>query len=109
MVGRPLRRQGQTFMPRKSRNLTPEEERELLDRYWACEKELVRTMLRYFPRLRRYRPREMEWINGHMGWFIQKYCDEELRKHRRLCKLYDRYIVVELEVTELLELGQPTI
>ena len=33
--------------------LTPEEERELLAAFWDCKSELVRVLLRHFPRLRR--------------------------------------------------------
>ena len=37
--------------------LTPEEERELLNGFWECKSELVKLLIRHFPRLRSHRPR----------------------------------------------------
>ena len=36
--------------------LTPEEERELLATFWECKSELVKALIRYFPKLRAHRP-----------------------------------------------------
>ena len=36
--------------------LTPEEERELLALFWEHKSELVRLLIRHFPRLRSHRP-----------------------------------------------------
>ena len=38
--------------------LTPEEERELLTAFWECKVELVKVLIRHFPRLRSHRPRQ---------------------------------------------------
>jgi len=41
--------------------LTPEEERELLTGFWDCKSELVRAIMRHFPRLRSHRPPLEPW------------------------------------------------
>src|SRR6516165_7513199 len=57
--------------------LTPEEERELLTRFWECKSELVRVLVRHFPRLRSYRPPLEPWP---MAQFIRDYCDDSARR-----------------------------
>jgi RNA polymerase primary sigma factor len=70
--------------------LTPEEERELLDTFWECKKELVKALIRHFPRLRSHRPpAEEPWP---MAQFIRDYCDGEARHAIQVRKLHDRYI-----------------
>ena len=56
--------------------LTPEEERELLSGFWECKSELVRALIRHFPRLRSHRPPLEPWP---MAQFIRDYCDAETR------------------------------
>src|SRR5215468_11336073 len=57
--------------------LTPEEERELLTNFWECKSELVRVLIRHFPRLRAHRPPLEPWP---MAQFIRDYCDGETRE-----------------------------
>ena len=56
--------------------LTPEEERSLLALFWECKSELVRAMVRHFPKLRAHRPTLEPWP---MAQFIRDYCDPEVR------------------------------
>jgi RNA polymerase primary sigma factor len=52
--------------------LTPEEERELLTGFWDCKSELVRVLLRNFPReLQAHRPPLEPWP---MAQFIREHC-----------------------------------
>lgn len=69
--------------------LTPEEERELLATFWETKSELVRALIRNFPRLRAHRPPMEPWP---MAQFIREYCDEEARKLAAVRRVYDRYI-----------------
>src|SRR5581483_3869864 len=70
--------------------LTPEEERELLDKFWECKKKLVKTLIRHFPRLRSHRwPSDYPWP---MAQFIRDYCDGEACHNVAVRKLHDRYI-----------------
>src|SRR5271166_2309604 len=69
--------------------LTPEEERELLAGFWECKSELVRVLIRHFPRLRQHRPPLEPWP---MAQFIRDYCDVEQRTKAELRRTYDRYI-----------------
>jgi len=69
--------------------LTPEEERELLNGFWECKLELVRVLVRTFPRLRAHRPPMEPWP---MAQFIREYCDEEARRNATVRKLHDRYV-----------------
>src|SRR5262245_56224539 len=57
--------------------LTPEEERELLATFWECKSELVRALIRHFPRLRAHRPVLEPWP---MAQFIRDYCDSDTRQ-----------------------------
>src|SRR5262245_58571002 len=57
--------------------LTPEEERELLASFWECKNELVKVLIRHFPRLRSHRPPLEPWP---MAQFIRDYCDNESRR-----------------------------
>ena len=41
--------------------LTPEEERELLATFWEMKNDLVRLMIRHFPKLRAHRPAMEPW------------------------------------------------
>ncbi|MCS6975609.1 MAG: sigma-70 family RNA polymerase sigma factor [Gemmatales bacterium] len=69
--------------------LTPEEERELLNGFWECKSELVRVLVRTFPRLRAHRPPMEPWP---MAQFIREHCDEEARRNPTVRKLHDRYV-----------------
>src|SRR5438874_6581255 len=70
--------------------LTPEEERELLTNFWDCKSELVRVLIRHFPRLRAHRPPLEPWP---MAQFIREHCeDDEIRRHASVRRLHDRYI-----------------
>jgi RNA polymerase primary sigma factor len=69
--------------------LTPEEERELLAGFWDCKSELVRILIRHFPRLRAHRPPLEPWP---MAQFIRDHCDGEARKVLPIRRVHDRYI-----------------
>ena len=69
--------------------LTPEEERELLATFWEMKTELVKLMIRHFPKLRAHRPAMEPWP---MAQFIRDYCDVEQRSKTELRRVYDRYI-----------------
>lgn len=69
--------------------LTPEEERELLAEFWACKRDLVRVILREFPKLRACRPPMEPWP---MAQFIRDQCTEEVLERPAVKKLYDRYV-----------------
>src|SRR5580658_9597132 len=69
--------------------LTPEEERELLTRFWECKTELVKILIRSFPRLRAHRPPLEPWP---MAQFIRDYCDQEPRSVATVRRLHDRYV-----------------
>src|SRR5213082_491375 len=69
--------------------LTPEEERELLTSFWECKTELVRALIRHFPRLRAHRPPLEPWP---MAQFIRDHCDAEARSVAAVRRVHDRYI-----------------
>src|SRR5205809_7897976 len=69
--------------------LTPEEERELLTGFWECKSELVRVLIRHFPRFRSHRPPLEPWP---MAQFIREYCDGSARKVPAIRRVHDRYI-----------------
>src|SRR5262249_58460029 len=69
--------------------LTPEEERELLADFWETKSELVRVLIRHFPRLRQLRPALEPWP---MAQFIREQCVEETRTVASIRRLHDRYI-----------------
>jgi len=69
--------------------LTPEEERQLLATFWECKSELVKFLIRYFPKLRAQRPVLEPWP---MAQFIRDYCDNETREVASIRKVHDRYI-----------------
>src|ERR1700747_2867559 len=69
--------------------LTPEEERELLTGFWECKSELVRLLIRHFPRLRSHRPPLEPWP---MAQFIRDYCDNEVRINIHVRRVHDRYV-----------------
>ena len=70
--------------------LTPEEERELLANFWECKSELVRMLIRHFPRLRSHKPSLVEpWP---MAQFIRDYCDEAARRVPTIRRIHDRYV-----------------
>src|SRR6476620_11114251 len=69
--------------------LTPEEERELLADFWETKSELVRVLIRSFPRLRQHRPPLEPWP---MAQFIRDYCDAEVRALAAVRRIHDRYI-----------------
>jgi RNA polymerase primary sigma factor len=69
--------------------LTPEEERELLAQFWEYKSELVRLLLRHFPRLKAHRPPLEPWP---MAQFIRDYCDNETRMALNVRRVHDRYV-----------------
>src|ERR1700693_5088825 len=69
--------------------LTPEEERELLAIFWENKTELVKVLIRHFPRMRAHRPAPEPWP---MAQFIRDYCDNETRQVSAIRKVHDRYI-----------------
>src|SRR5947209_19948864 len=70
--------------------LTPEEERELLAGFWEIKSELVRLLIRHFPRLRQHKPHMQEpWP---MAQFIRDYCESEARQVPAIRRVHDRYI-----------------
>src|SRR3954468_18109105 len=69
--------------------LTPEEERELLADFWETKSELVRVLLRKFPRLRQQRPALEPWP---MAQFIRDNCADDARSAATVRRLHDRYI-----------------
>jgi RNA polymerase primary sigma factor len=69
--------------------LTPEEERDLLAGFWDCKLELVRLLIRQFPRLRAHRPPLEPWP---MAQFIREYCEGDARRVPAIRRLHDRYI-----------------
>ena len=69
--------------------LTPEEERELLTSFWDCKSELVRVLIRHFPRLRERRPPLEPWP---MAQFIRDTCDATSCEVLAVRRLHDRYI-----------------
>jgi RNA polymerase primary sigma factor len=70
--------------------LTPEEERELLTNFWDVKSELVRVLIRHFPKLRAHRPPLEPWP---MAQFIRAQCeDASQRLVPAVRRLHDRYI-----------------
>src|SRR6266480_6332105 len=69
--------------------LTPEEERELLADFWETKSELVRVLIRHFPRLRQHRPSLEPWP---MAQFIRDHCADDARTIAAVRRLHDRYI-----------------
>jgi RNA polymerase primary sigma factor len=70
--------------------LTPEEERELLTNFWDVKSELVRVLIRHFPKLRAHRPPLEPWP---MAQFIREQCeDQSQRLIPAVRRLHDRYI-----------------
>jgi RNA polymerase primary sigma factor len=69
--------------------LTPEEERELLAGFWDCKNDLVRVLIRHFPRLRQHRPPLEPWP---MAQFIRDHCLSETRQVAAVRRLHDRYV-----------------
>src|SRR3954452_23583404 len=69
--------------------LTPEEEKGLLADFWETKNELVRVLVRHFPRLRQHKPALEPWP---MAQFIREHCGDEAREHANLRRTHDRYI-----------------
>src|SRR3954466_14414575 len=69
--------------------LTPEEERELLADFWETKSELVRALIRNFPKLRQHRPPLEPWP---MAQFIRDHDGDEARTVPAVRRLHDRYI-----------------
>jgi RNA polymerase primary sigma factor len=69
--------------------LTPEEERELLATFWDCKTDLVKHLIRHFPRLRQHKPPPEPWP---MAQFIRDYCHDEAREAIAVRRLHDRYV-----------------
>ncbi len=70
--------------------LSWQEERNLLEAFWECKTELVRTLIRHFPQLRSHRPPLKPWP---MAQFIREHCDADVRKVSAIRRLYDRYLM----------------
>lgn len=69
--------------------LTPEEERELLADFWEVKNELLRSLVRYFPKLRQTRPAVEPWP---MAQFIRDNCNNDTRTVPAIRRLHDRYV-----------------
>src|SRR3954463_1583737 len=69
--------------------LTPEEERELLTNFWDVKSELVRVLIRHFPKLRAHRPPLEPWP---MAQFIREQCEDAVCEIVSIRRLHDRYI-----------------
>jgi RNA polymerase primary sigma factor len=69
--------------------LTPEEERELLADFWETKSELVKALVRHFPRLRQLKPALEPWP---MAQFIRDQCGEDARVNASVRRLHDRYV-----------------
>jgi RNA polymerase primary sigma factor len=69
--------------------LTPEEERALLADFWETKTELVRNLIRAFPRLRAHRPPLEPWP---MAQFVRDHCGNEARGVAAVRRLHDRYV-----------------
>src|SRR3954449_6003089 len=69
--------------------LTPDEEKGLLADFWETKSELVRVLIRHFPRLRQHRPPLEPWP---MAQFIREHCTDDAREVNPLRRLHDRYI-----------------
>jgi RNA polymerase primary sigma factor len=69
--------------------LTPEEEKSLLAEFWETKSELVRALVRSFPRLRAHRPALEPWP---MAQFIREYCGDDARGVNAIRRHHDRYI-----------------
>src|SRR5919204_5361163 len=69
--------------------LTPEEERELLADFWENKSELVRVLIRHFPRLRQHKPPLEPWP---MAQFIRDHCHDEAREAVAVRRPHDRYV-----------------
>lgn len=69
--------------------LTPEEERELLADFWETKSELVKALVRHFPRLRQLKPALEPWP---MAQFIRDQCGDDTRTHASVRRLHDRYV-----------------
>src|SRR5216684_4518136 len=67
--------------------LTPEEERELLASFWENKSELVRVLVRHFPKLRQHKPSLEPWP---MAQFIRDHCGEDARVVVAIRRLHDR-------------------
>jgi RNA polymerase primary sigma factor len=69
--------------------LTPEEERELLAAFWEVKTDLVKQLIRHFPRLRQHKPPMEPWP---MAQFIRDHCLEEARAAVAVRRIHDRYV-----------------
>lgn len=70
--------------------LTPEEERELLNGFWDCKLDLVKSLIRHFPRLRAHRPPLEPWP---MAQFIREHADSpEVQKNPVVRRIHERYV-----------------
>ena len=69
--------------------LTPEEERDLLVGFSDCKTELVKNLIRHFPRLRSHKPPQEPWP---MALFFTDFCTGETRRVAAIRRLHDRYI-----------------
>jgi RNA polymerase primary sigma factor len=72
--------------------LTPEEERGLLADFWETKCELVRVLIRNFPRLRQHRPPLEPWP---MAQFLREHDGDEARTVPAIRRLHDRYIYLK--------------
>src|ERR1700678_2597352 len=69
--------------------LTPEEERELLAAFCECKTDLVRLLIRHFPRLRSHKPPPEPWP---MAPFIRDQATDDTRKNVNVRRTHDHYV-----------------
>lgn len=69
--------------------LTPDEERELLADFWEVKNELLRTLVKYFPKLRETRPAVEPWP---MAQFIRTNITPDTRTVPTIRRLHDQYV-----------------
>jgi len=70
--------------------LSLQDERKLLQGFWECKTELVRTLIRHFPQLRSHRPPLEPWP---MAQFIREHYSAKTRRVAAIRRLNDRYLM----------------
>ena len=70
--------------------LSLQDERKLLQGFWECKTELVRTLIRHFPQLRSHRPALEPWP---MAQFIREHYSAKTRGVAAIRRLNDRYLM----------------
>ncbi len=70
--------------------LSPEDERDLLTKFWDCKSDLVRSITRHYPHLRSQRPALEPWP---MAQFIRDYCDQNaIEAAPAINRQHDKYV-----------------